>query len=78
MGGLEGIDKRVGSRGKRKEKKKANEKRKADPPSAVDGLKGIDKRVGNWGKKKKKRKKAKGTGRAPADLHPPLNKKWRA
>ena len=32
------------------------------------------KRVGSWGKKKKE--KEKGEGRAPADLHPPLNKKW--
>ena len=48
--------------------------KKADPPSTVGGLEGIDKRVGSWGKKKKKRKKAKGTGRAPADLHAPLNK----
>ena len=30
------------------------------------------KRVGSWGKKKKE--KEKGEGRAPADLHPPLNK----
>ena len=43
-----------------------------DPPSAVGGLEGIDKRVGSWGKKKKE--KEKGEGRAPADLHPPLNK----
>ena len=47
-----------------------------DPPSAVGGLKGIEKRVGSWGKKKKKKEKEKGEGRAPADLHPPLNKKW--
>jgi hypothetical protein len=35
------------------------------------------KRVGSWGKKKKVREKVKekGVGRAPADLHPPLNKK---
>jgi hypothetical protein len=26
--------------------------------------------------KEKVKKKAKGEGRAPADLHPPLNKKW--
>jgi len=32
------------------------------------------KRVGSWGKKKRK-KKVKSTGRAPADLHPPLDKK---
>jgi hypothetical protein len=34
------------------------------------------KRVGSRGKKKKVREKvkAKGVGRAPADLHPPLNK----
>jgi hypothetical protein len=48
--------------------------RKSAPPSAVGGLEGIDKRVGSWGKKKKE--KEKGEGRAPADLHPPLNKKW--
>ena len=46
--------------------------RKADPPSAVGGLRVIDKRVGSWGKKE--RKKQKGVGRAPADLHAPLNK----
>ena len=33
------------------------------------------KRVGSWGKKKKVKEKAKGEKRAPADLHPPLNKK---
>jgi len=32
------------------------------------------KRVGSRGKKKKEKEK-KGLGRAPADLHPPLNKK---
>jgi hypothetical protein len=32
------------------------------------------KRVGSWGKEKvKKKAKEKGAGRAPADLHPPLN-----
>jgi len=43
----------------------------------VGGLEGIGKRVGSWGKRKSKRKtkaKEKGTGRAPADLQPPLNK----
>ena len=48
--------------------------RKADPPSTVGGLEGIEKRVGSWGKKNKV--KEKGEGPAPADLHPPLNKKW--
>ena len=32
------------------------------------------KTVGSWGKKRK----AKGEGPPPADLHPPLNKKWGA
>ena len=48
MGGLEGIDKRVGSRGKKKKE------RESDPPIAVGGLEGIDKSVGSWGKKKEK------------------------
>ena len=39
----------------------------------MGGHEGIDKRVGSWGKKKKA--KEKGMGPAPADLHPPLNKK---
>ena len=52
---------------------KRKRKKKVDPPSAVGGLKVIDKRVGSWGKKKKELEK--GAGRAPADLHPPLNKK---
>ena len=30
------------------------------------------KRVGSWGKRESKKEKAKGVGRAPADLHPPL------
>jgi hypothetical protein len=34
------------------------------------------KRVGSWGKRESKKEKAKGVGRAPADLQPPLNKKW--
>ena len=53
---------------------KRKRKKKVDPPSAVGGLKVIDKRVGSWGKKKNE-KKEKGAGPAPADLHPPLNKK---
>jgi hypothetical protein len=40
----------------------------------VGGLKGIDKRVGSRGRKRIKAKE-KGTGQAPADLHPPLDKK---
>ena len=40
--------KRVGSRGKKKGKRK----KKVDPPSAVGGLEGIDKRVGSWAKNK--------------------------
>ena len=59
--------------GGKRESKKEN-KSKADPPSTVGGLEGIDKRVGSWGKKKNE-KKEKGAGPAPADLHPPLNKK---
>ena len=53
---------------------KRKRKKKVDPPSAVGGLKVIDKRVGSWGKKKNE-KKEKSAGPAPADLHPPLNKK---
>ena len=37
VGRLKGIDKRVGSWGKKKRKRK----KKVDPPSAVSGLKGI-------------------------------------
>jgi hypothetical protein len=59
--------KRVGSWGKKKNKRKGktkahglrsmgllflNDERYADPPSTVGGLEGIDKRVGSWGKKK--------------------------
>ena len=61
--------KRVGSWGKKKRKRK----KKVDPPSAVGGLEGNEKRVGSWGKSKRKNS----IGRAPADLHPPLNKnRW--
>ena len=47
--------------------------KKADPPIEVGGLEGIDKRVGSRGKSKRKNS----IGRAPADLHPPLDKnRW--
>jgi len=85
VGGLEGIDKRVGRWGKVKAHGLRSMGRlfcmmrgkvARDPPSAVGGLEGIDKRVGSWGKKEKERMKEKNIWRAPADLHPPLNKKW--
>jgi len=61
VGGLEAIEKRVGSRGKKKEKERKRKRRGASTSgltsaaqSEYGGLEGIDKRVGSWGKKKEK------------------------
>jgi len=64
--------KRVGSRGKKK---------KAPHPSQWVGLRAMIRGLGVGGRKKskskRKKEKEKGLGRAPADLHPPLDKnRW--